>query len=205
MKVVLLNGSPRVHGNTALALSEMEKIFAAEGVEAEEIAVGSKAVRGCMACGGCAKTGKCVYDDVVNEIAPKFEEADGLVVATPVYYASANATVIAALDRLFMSTHFDKRMKVGAAIAVARRAGTVATLDELYKYFTISGMPVASGSYWTDVFGQKRGEAAEDEEGMAVARNLARNMVFLMRSIELGRERYGLPERESYHMTNMIH
>lgn len=129
MKVVLLNGSPRVHGNTALALSEMEKIFAAEGVEAEEIAVGSKAVRGCMACGGCAKTGKCVYDDVVNEIAPKFEEADGLVVATPVYYASANATVIAVLDRLFMSTHFDKRMKVGGAIAVARRAGTVATLD----------------------------------------------------------------------------
>ena len=204
MKVVLLNGSPRVHGNTALALSEMEKIFAAEGVEAEEIAVGSKAVRGCMACGGCAKTGKCVYDDVVNEIAPKFEEAEGLVVATPVYYASANATLIACLDRLFYSTSFDKTMKVGASVVVARRGGCSATYDELNKYFTISGMPVAPSQYWNSVHGNAPGEAAQDAEGLQTMRVLARNMVFLMKSIAIGKEQFGLPEREERAWTHFI-
>lgn len=204
MKVLLLNGSPRLKGNTTYALRQMEEIFSAEGVDFEEVRVGNRDIRGCVACQSCSKTGKCIFDDLVNEIAPKFEEADGLVVASPVYYASANATLVACLDRLFYSTHFDKRMKVGAAVAVARRSGTTATFDELNKYFTISGMPVASSGYWNNVYGRRPGEAEQDEEGTGVVRNLARNMVFLMRSIELGKKEYGLPEQESYRMTNVI-
>lgn len=204
MKVLILNGSPRVGGNTSLALDEMVKIFDEEGIETEVIRVGNKAIRGCIACNACAENGQCVFDDIVNEIAPKFEEADGLVVASPVYYASANATLIACLDRLFYSTGFDKTMKVGASVAVARRGGCSATFDELNKYFTISGMPVASGYYWNNVFGLTPGESEGDEEGLRNMRNLARNMVFLMRSIQLGCERYGMPERESGPGTNFI-
>ncbi|MBQ2230372.1 MAG: flavodoxin family protein, partial [Oscillospiraceae bacterium] len=155
MKVLLLNGSPRANGNTSIALGEMVKIFAAEGVEAEVVHIGNKDIRGCIACGYCKKNGKCVFSDAVNELAPKFEEADGLVVASPVYYASANATLIACLDRLFFSTSFDKRMKVGASVVVARRGGCSATFDELNKYFTISGMPVASSQYWNSVHGRE--------------------------------------------------
>ncbi len=204
MKVLLINGSPRAKGNTTLALSQMEKAFESEDVEFEEVRVGSMAVRGCIACGHCSTAGSCVFDDVVNELAPKFEAADGLVVATPVYYGSANATLVAVLDRLFYSTNFDKTMKVGAAVAIARRGGTEATFDELNKYFTISGMPVTSGYYWNNVFGRKPGEAEGDEEGLRNMRNLARNMTFLMRSIALGRETYGMPERETGPMTNFI-
>ena len=204
MKVLLINGSPREGGNTALALREMEKVFTGEGVEVETLWIGRQDVRGCIACGVCGKEGKCAFDDAVNAAAPKFEAADGLVVATPVYYASANATLVAFLDRLFYSTGFDKTMKVGASVAVARRGGTSATFDELNKYFTISGMPVASSQYWNSVHGLAPGEAARDDEGMQTMRTLARNMTFLMKSIALGKEKYGLPEKEAGVSTHFI-
>lgn len=204
MKVLILNGSPRANGNTSVALAEMEKIFAQEGVETETVQVGSKPIRGCIACNSCHETGKCVFDDTVNDLAPKFEAADSLVIATPVYYASANATLIATLDRLFYSTHFSKAMKVGASVAVARRGGCSATFDELNKYFTISGMPIASSQYWNSVHGGAPGQAAQDAEGLQTMRTLARNMTFLMKSIALGRETFGLPETESKQYTNFI-
>ena len=204
MKVLMLNGSPKANGNTAVALSEMEKVFHEEGIEVVTVQVGNQAVRGCIACGGCGKTGKCVFDDVVNEIAPIFQEADGLVVGSPVYYASANATLVAVMDRLFYSTGFDKTMKVGASIVVARRGGCSATFDELNKYFTISGMPVASSQYWNSIHGGAPGEALEDAEGLQTMRVLARNMAFLMKSIALGKERYGLPKKEPRQVTNYI-
>ena len=204
MKVLMINGSPRPNGNTSLALQEMETIFKAEGIETEIVQVGNKAIRGCIACGKCAEKGRCVFNDAVNEVAPKFEACDGLVVGSPVYYASANATLVAFLTRLFFSTPFDKTMKVGAAVAVARRGGLSATFDELNKFFTISGMPVASSQYWNSVHGREPGQAAQDAEGLQTMRTLARNMTFLMRSIELGREKYGLPEREAAQRTNFI-
>lgn len=204
MKVLMLNGSPRVGGNTSLALGEMEQVFQAEGIETELIQVGGQDIRGCVACGGCAKQGKCVFNDIVNELAPKFEASDGLVVGSPVYYASANATLVALLTRLFYSTPFDKTMKVGASVVVARRGGLSATFDELNKFFTISGMPVASSQYWNSVHGRLPGEAAQDAEGLQTMRTLARNMTFLMRSIALGREKYGLPEKEARQSTNFI-
>ena len=204
MKVLILNGSPRKDGNTSFAIAEMEKVFAQEGIEVETIQVGNQAVRGCMACGFCHKNGKCVFDDAVNAVAPKFEEADGLVVASPVYYASANATLVAFLQRLFYSTHFEKRMKVGAAICSARRGGLTATYDELNKFFGISGMPIASGQYWNGIHGAAKGEAEEDAEGLQMMRTLARNMVFLMRSIALGKEKFGLPETEPHVFTNFV-
>lgn len=204
MKVLMINGSPRKDGNTTIALREMERIFAESGVEVETVRVGNQPIRGCIACGSCAKNGKCVFDDAVNELAPKFEAADGLVVATPVYYASANATLIACLDRLFYSTHFDKRMKVGASVVVARRGGLSATFDELNKYFTICGMPIASSQYWNSVHGREKGEAEQDLEGLQTMRALARNMTFLMRSIALGKEQYGLPEQEAWTPTHFI-
>ena len=204
MKVLLINGSPRVGGNTSIALGEMEKIFQQEGIQVETVQVGNKAIRGCVACLSCMEKGKCVFDDLVNETAPKFAEADGLVIASPVYYASANGTLISFIDRLFYSTPFDKTMKVGAAVAVARRGGVSATYDELNKYFAISGMPIATGQYWNAVYGREKGEAAQDEEGMQTMRTLARNMVYLMRSIALGKEQYGVPQREPFQRTNFI-
>ena len=204
MNVLMINGSPRPNGNTSLALREMETVFKAEGIETEIIQIGNKAIRGCIACGKCAEKGKCIFDDAVNEIAPKFETCDGLVVGSPVYYASANATLVAFLTRLFYSTPFDKTMKVGAAVAVARRGGLSATFDELNKFFTISGMPVASSQYWNSVHGREPGQAAQDAEGLQTMRTLARNMTFLMRSIQLGKEKYGLPEREPPQRTNFI-
>ena len=204
MKVLMINGSPRAKGNTAIALSEMEKIFLAEGIEVETLHVGNQAVRGCVACGACGKLGKCAFDDIVNEAAPKFEACDGLVIGSPVYYASANATLIAFLDRLFYSTPFSKDMKVGASVVAARRGGLSATFDELNKYFTISGMPVASGQYWNSIHGAAPGEASEDAEGLQSMRTLARNMAFLMKSIALGREKYGIPAREPFARTNFI-
>lgn len=205
MKVLLLNGSPKANGNTARALVEMTQIFESHGIEVEYIHVGKESIRGCLACGAChSGRENCVIDDIVNEIAPVFKECDGMVVASPVYYASANATLVALLDRLFYSTKFDKRMKVGASVAVARRGGCSSTFDQLNKYFTISGMPVASSQYWNSVHGGAPGEAESDLEGMQTMRTLAHNMVFLMRSIELGKEKYGLPVKESPERTNFI-
>lgn len=204
MKVLALNGSPRVGGNTSLALAEMQKTFTQEGVEMEIVQVGALDVRGCIACGRCASLGHCVFDDVVNELAPKLEAADGLILASPVYYASANATLIACADRLFQSTPFDKTMKVGASLVCARRGGCSATFDELNKYFTISAMPIASSRYWNSIHGSAAGEAAQDAEGLWTARTLAHNMTFLMRSIALGREKYGLPQAEPREKTSFI-
>ena len=204
MKVLMINGSPRANGNTYVALHEMQQIFEKEGIETEMIHVGNKDIRGCIACGTCAGKGKCVFDDIVNETAAKFEACDGLVIGSPVYYASANATLVAFLTRLFYSTHFDKTMKVGASVVAARRGGLSATFDELNKFFTICGMPVASGQYWNSIHGREAGEAVQDAEGLQSMRTLARNMTFLMKSIALGRKEYGLPEKEPFERTNFI-
>ena len=203
-KVLIINGSPRVNGNTTIAVREMENVFKENGVEVTTVQVGNKDIRGCIACGHCSQAGKCVFDDEVNELAPLFEEADGLVVASPVYYASANATLIACLDRLFYSTHFDKRMKVGASVVCARRGGCSATFDELNKYFTICNMPIASSQYWNSIHGREKGQAEMDEEGKQTMRVLARNMTFLMKSIELGKKEFGLPEQEEWKPTHFI-
>ena len=204
MKVLIINGSPHANGNTAIAIKELVKTFEAQGVEADVCHIGNKDIRGCIACGKCSELGKCVFNDAVNEIAPKFEEADGLVVASPVYYASANATLIACLDRLFYSTGFDKTMKVGASVVVARRGGCSATFDELNKYFTICNMPVASSQYWNCVHGREQGQAALDAEGLQTMRTLAKNMSFLMKSIALGKAQFGLPEKEPWQPTHFI-
>ena len=204
MKILMLNGSPRANGNTAAALREMEMVFAAQGIATETIHIGHRDTRGCIACGRCAVLGRCVFDDLVNEIAPKFAACDGLVVGSPVYYASANATLVAFLTRLFYSTSFDKTMKVGASVVAARRGGLSSTFDELNKFFTISGMPVASSQYWNSVHGRAPGEAAQDAEGMQTMRTLARNMAFLVKSIALGKAEYGLPQREPVQRTNFI-
>lgn len=204
MKVLLINGSPRVNGNTAMALREMEQVFAREGIETETIQVGSKNIRGCIGCRSCKKTGKCVFDDLVNETAPKFEACDGIVVGSPVYFASANATLVAFLTRLFYSVPCDKRMKVGASVVVARRGGLSATFDELNKFFTISGMSIASSQYWNSVHGGAPGEAAQDVEGLQTMRTLASNMSFLIKSIALGKQTYGLPEKEPITFTNFV-
>ena len=204
MKVLLINGSPKAKGNTAFALNQMAEVFADQGIDAEIIHVGNQAVRGCVACGSCYQNGKCTFEDIVNEVAPKFQEADGIILGSPVYYASANATLIAFLDRLFYSTRFDKRMKVGASIVVARRGGCSATFDELNKYFTISGMPVASSHYWNCIHGPAPGQAEQDAEGIVIMRNLAKNMAFLMKSIALGKETFGVPEYDPRVATNFI-
>ena len=204
MKVLIVNRSAHRDGNVSVAIGELKKVFAAEGVEVEKVELGIKRVPGCLGCYTCKKLGKCVVEDVVNEAADKFKEADGLVVASPVYYASPNGTLVSFLDRLFFSTPFDKRMKVGASVAVARRGGCSATFDVLNKYFTISGMPIASSQYWNSVHGCAPGEAEEDAEGLQTMRTLAKNMVFLMKSIALGKEKFGLPEKEHPVQTNFI-
>lgn len=197
MKVLIVNGSPHRDGNVSVAIKELKKVFAEEGVDVENVDVSIKRIPGCLACGTCQKIGKCVVEDIVNDAAAKFKEADGLILASPVYYASPNGTLISFLDRLFYSSKFDKTMKVGASVAVARRGGCSATFDVLNKYFTISGMPIASSQYWNSVHGCVPGEAAEDEEGLQTMRTLARNMSFLMRSIALGKAKFGLPEKEA--------
>lgn len=204
MKVLLINGSPHAAGSTYTALHEMEKVFWKERLETEILHVGQSDIRGCVACGYCKQHGRCAFQDMVNEAAVKFEACDGLVVGSPVYYASANATLIAFLDRLFYSTGFDKTMKVGASVVSARRGGLSATFDELNKYFTICGMPVASGQYWNSIHGNNAQEAQQDGEGLQIMRTLAGNMSFLIKSIALGRERYGLPEKEPFCRTNFI-
>ena len=199
-KVLLLNGSPHVHGCTATALEEMIKVFEEEGVETELIQVGIKEIRGCIACGTCSLKGKCVFDDLVNEVAPKFEEADGLVVGSPVYYGSPNGTILSFMDRLFYSTEFSKQMKVGAAVVSCRRGGNTASFDALNKYFTISGMPVASSTYWNQVHGFTAEDVKKDLEGLQTMRNLARSMNFMIKAFADAKEKYGYPvfEKDSF-------
>ena len=204
MKVVMINGSPRDNGNTALALGEMKKVFDKNDIETEIFEIGRNDITGCRSCGACAKLGRCVIDDIVNKVAESLKSADGLVIGSPVYYASANGTLISLLDRLFYSNSTDLTMKVGASVAIARRGGCSSTFDELNKYFTISGMPVASSQYWNMVYGTSKGEAAQDAEGLRTVRVLAENMSFLMKSIALGKEKYGLPEQEDRVWTNFV-
>lgn len=204
MKVLMINGSPREKGNTFITLSEMAGVFEQEGIDTEIFSIGKQERRGCAACGYCYKNGKCVYDDDVNECAKKFEEADGLVIGSPVYYASPNGSLLAFLDRLFYSTSFDKSFKCGAAVVCARRGGLSSSFDVLNKYFTICGMPVVSSYYWNSVHGAAPGEAFMDEEGIFVAKALAKNMSFLIKSISLGKEKYGLPEKGRKPATNFI-
>lgn len=205
MKVLIINGSPRKGGNTTIALDQMIDVFEGYGVETKYVQVGNMSIRGCLACGACHNGREnCVIDDIVNELAADVAECDGVVIASPVYYANANATLIALLDRLFYSSKCDKRMKVGASVVVARRGGCSATFDQLNKYFTISGMPIASSQYWNSVHGGAPGDAEEDLEGLQTMRTLAHNMVFLMRSIELGKKEFGLPEKEPPARTNFI-
>lgn len=202
LKVLMLNGSPREQGNIALAFREMEQVFSENNVSFENILLGRMDIRGCIACETCRKKGKCVFDDIVNELAVKFEEADGLVIGSPVYYGSANGTLMSALQRLFYSTSFDKSLKVGASVVSARRSGCTATFDELNKFFTLCNMPVATSQYWNNIYGWEPGEGSVDAEGRQVMRVLARNMVFLMKSIALGKEQIGLPETEERVWTN---
>jgi len=204
MKVLMVNGSPKEKGNTYIALHEMEKVFMQEGIGTEIIHIGNKDIRGCIACNSCKEKGRCVFDDIVNETSVKFKECDGFVAGSPVYYASANATLVAFLTRLFYSTSFDKTMKVGASVVAARRGGLSSTFDELNKFFTISGMPVASSQYWNSIHGREPGEAIKDTEGLQTMRTLARNMAFIMKSIKLGKEKYGVPEKEPFQPMNFI-
>ncbi len=205
MKVLLINGSPNSKGSTYTALEEVAKTLRSEGAETEIVHVGNKPIRGCIACRKCKETGKCIVDDIVNETAPKFDQADAVIVGTPVYYASANGTLVSFLDRLFYSTPFiHKSMKVGAAVVVARRGGCSATFDQLNKYFTICGMPVASSQYWNMVHGHNAETAIQDLEGLQTMRTLGRNVGFLVKAIELAKEKYGLPEKEAFIATNFI-
>ena len=204
MKVLLINGSPHDSGSGFTALTEMEKVFHKNDIQTEMIHIGNQIVRGCMACGYCMEHGKCTINDIVNEVSLKFENADGIVVSSPVYYASANATLIAFLDRLFYSTHFDKTMKVGASVVTARRGGLSSTFDELNKYFTISQMPIASSQYWNMVHGNSPEEVQQDLEGLQTMRTLGKNMAFLIKSIQLGKKEFGLPEKEEHKFTNFI-
>ena len=204
MKVILINGSPHTDGSTNRALVEVARELNKEGIETEIVQVGHLAIRGCIACGSCYQTGKCVFEDVVNEVAKKFEEADGLVVGSPVYFASPNGTLISFLDRLFYSTHFNKMMKVGASVVSCRRGGNTASFDVLNKYFTISNMPIASSRYWNMVHGNRKEETEQDLEGLLTMRTLGRNMAFLIKSIKLGKEEMSLPEKEPFVGTNFI-
>lgn len=204
MKVLLLNGSPHADGSTNRALVEVSKALNEEGIDTEIVHVGHLDVRGCIACGKCYQTGECIFNDIVNEVSNKFEEADGLIVGSPVYYASPNGSLISLLDRLFYSTHFNKMMKVGASVVSCRRGGNTASFDVLNKYFTISNMPIASSRYWNMVHGNNKNETEQDLEGLLTMRTLGKNMAFLIKSINLGKEKYGLPEKEKFVATNFI-
>lgn len=196
MKVLILNGSAHIKGCTARALKEVSDTLNNEGIETETIVVGNKDIRGCISCNTCQTKGKCVFDDLVNEIAPKFESADGIIIGTPVYYAGSNGTILSLLDRLFYSTHFDKTMKVGAAVTSSRRAGSTSAFDEINKYFMITSMPIVSSTYWNEVHGFTEEDVERDLEGLQTMRNLGRNMAFMIKAINLGKEKYGIPEKE---------
>ena len=202
MKVLLINGSPHAKGSTYTALNEVAVTLEKEGFETEILHIGNEAIRGCIACGKCRELGHCVFDDAVNEIAPKFEQADGIIVGTPVYYSGANGSLISFLDRLFYSTRFDKTMKVGAAVVSSRRAGGTSAFDEINKYFSISKMPIVSSSYWNEVHGFTEADVEKDLEGLQTMRNLGRNTAFLIKAIKLAKEKYGLPQNERAFFTS---
>lgn len=202
MKALLINGSPHKTGCTYTALMELAKTLEQEGIETELVQAGDTA-HGCSGCRVCEKTGRCVYDDLVNETAQKFAQADALVIGSPVHYASPSGSAISFMDRLFFSTPWiDKTMKVGAAVVSCRRGGNASSFDVLNKYFTICGMPLASSQYWNMVYGASPEEVLQDAEGMQTMRTLGHNMAFLIKSIQLGKEQFGLPEKEEITYTN---
>ena len=202
MKVLILNGSPREKGCTARALKEVSNTLAKEGIETETILVGNQDIRGCISCNQCRKNKKCIFNDLVNEIAVKFEQADGIIIGSPVYYAGSNGTILSFLDRLFYSTPFDKTMKVGACVLSSRRAGSTSAFDEINKYFTIASMPIVSSTYWNEVHGFTEEDVEKDLEGLQTMRNLARNMAFLIKAIQLGKKEYGIPKKELGNFTS---
>ena len=194
MKVFMINGSPDPKGCISTALKEAAEILHAEGIETQEIRIGDKVIRGCIGCRTCAKTGKCVFDDEVNEVAAKLDEADGIIVGTPVYYGNPNGTVLSFMQRLFFSCDKDLHMKVGAAVVSCRRGGNSATFEAVNQFFGIAGMPVAPASYWNDVHGFTGEDVYKDEEGLQTIRNLATNMAFMIKAIRAGKETVGKPE-----------
>ena len=204
MKVLMINGSPHQHGCVDRALQEVGTALKQDGVDSEIFWIGNKDIHGCIACNQCQRLGHCVFDDAVNEAAKKFEAADGLIIGTPVYYASANGTAVSFMDRLFYSSHFDKRFKVGASVVSARRAGTTATFDQMNKYFTIAEMPVVSSSYWNMVHGFTAEDVEKDLEGLQVMRVLGHNMAFMVKAIADAKQKYGLPAEEKHIFTNFI-
>ena len=201
-KILLINGSPKPQGCIYTALNEMINIFHQEGIETELIHIGSKDIRGCIACNKCREIGKCVFNDEVNEIAEKFKYADGIVIGSPVYYASPNGTLISFLDRLFYSTPYSKHMKVGASIVNCRRGGNTSSFDVLNKYFSISGMPIATSTYWNMTHGFTPDDVKKDKEGLRTMRNLAYNMSFMIKIISEGKAKYGLPKVEDGEYTS---
>lgn len=202
MKVILLNGSPRVNGCTARALKEVAMILSQEGIETELINIGGKDIRGCTACLKCREIGQCIFDDIVNDVAKKFEEADGIIVGSPVYYAGMNGSLKALLDRLFYSTRFDKTMKLGACVISSRRAGSTSVYDEIHKYFGITGMPIVTSTYWNEVHGYTEEDVEKDLEGLQTMRNLAHNMAFMLKAINDAKSKYGVPLKERGNFTS---
>lgn len=204
MKVLLFNGSPHIHGCTARAFDELEKTLTDCGISTERINIGNKDVRGCIACNFCREHGRCVFNDIVNETAPKFAEADGIVMGTPVFWAHSNGQALSFLDRLFYSTfgRIDTAMKVGAAVISSRRAGSTSAMDEINKYFTMNSMPIVSSTYWNEVHGHEAADVEADLEGLQTMRNLGRNMAFLIKAIAAQKEKEGIPQQERLYFTS---
>ncbi len=198
MKILVINGSPHLNGCTDRGLREVEETLTANGIEVERVNIGNKDIRGCIGCNFCRQHGRCVFNDLVNETAPKFAEADGLLVGSPVYYAGCNGQALAFLDRLFYSTAgtIDKTMKVGAAVVSSRRAGSTSAFDEINKYFTISAMPIVSSTYWNEVHGFTAEDVEDDLEGLQTMRNLGRNMAFMVKAISAAKKEDGIPQQE---------
>ncbi|MCM1094451.1 MAG: flavodoxin family protein [Lachnospiraceae bacterium] len=204
MKVLVVNGSPHLNGCTDRGLREVEQTLVDNGIEVERVNIGNKDVRGCIGCNYCREHGRCVFNDIVNETAPKFAEADGLIVGSPVYYAGCNGQALSFLDRLFYSTSgtIDKTMKVGAAVVSSRRAGSTSAFDEINKYFTISAMPIVSSTYWNEVHGFTAGDVEDDLEGLQTMRNLGRNMAFMLKAFDAAKKESGFPKQERTSFTS---
>ena len=203
-KILILSGSPHEHGTTARAIDEIASVLIAEGFTPKIYTLGKTEARGCIACGSCKRTGKCVVDDIVNELAIELDEAVGVILASPVYYAAPNGAFLALLNRLFYSCKKDLSMKVGASIVAARRGGCTASFDVLNKYFSISGMPVASSYYWDQIHGRGYEEAEGDLEGLQTMRMLGRNMAFLIKAISAMREKEEAPKKPEKIYTSFI-
>jgi multimeric flavodoxin WrbA len=204
MKVLLINGSPDSKGCIATAMGLVTEVLQAEGIETELIHIGNKDIRGCIACRRCKQTGKCVFNDLVNEVSPKLAEADGIVVGSPVYFGTPNGTVLSFMQRLFYSCGCDLHMKVGASIVSCRRGGNSATFETLNQFYGISGMPTVPSTYWNDVHGYKGEDVLADPEAVETVRNMATNIAFMIKSIQAGKDQYGKPDVKHTQFVNFI-